>query len=71
MLRTDVVAAVETGQFQIYAVETIDQGLEILTGLPAGERDETGNFPAGSVNQRVETRLAALAETWSRLKESQ
>jgi predicted ATP-dependent protease len=71
MLRPDVLAAVEAGQFHIYAVETIDQGLEILTGLPAGERDEAGNFPAGSVNQRVETRLAAMAEAWSRLKESQ
>ncbi len=71
MLRPDVLAAVEAGQFHIYAVETIDQGLEILTGLPAGERDEAGNFPPGSVNQRVEARLAAMAEAWSRLRESQ
>jgi len=62
MLRHDVVAAVAAGQFQVYAVETIDQGIELLTGVPAGERDDTGEFPAGSVNQRVETRLIALAE---------
>lgn len=62
MLRHDVVAAVAAGQFQVYAVETIDQGIELLTGVPAGEPDDTGEFPAGSVNQRVETRLIALAE---------
>jgi lon-related putative ATP-dependent protease len=62
MLRHDVVAAVAAGQFQVYAVETIDQGIEFLTGVPAGERDDTGEFPAGSVNQRVEARLIALAE---------
>jgi predicted ATP-dependent protease len=62
MLRHDVVAAVAAGQFQVYAVETIDQGMELLTGVPAGERDDTGEFPADSVNQRVEARLIALAE---------
>jgi predicted ATP-dependent protease len=67
MLRPDVVEAVEAGQFQIYAVESIDQGLEILTGLPAGERDEQGHFPAGSLNRQVEARLAAMAERWQAL----
>ena len=43
-------------------METIDQGIEILTGVPAGERDDAGEFPAGSVNQRVEARLMELAE---------
>jgi lon-related putative ATP-dependent protease len=62
MLRPDVVAAVAAGQFQVYAVETIDQGIEILTGVPAGERDAQGEFPAGSVNQRVEARLITLSE---------
>jgi lon-related putative ATP-dependent protease len=62
MLRHDVVAAVAARQFQVYAVETIDQGIELLTGVPAGEPDDTGEFPAGSVNQRVEARLIALAE---------
>lgn len=64
MLRQDVVEAVAAGKFQIYPVETIDQGIEILTGLPAGERDEAGNYPEGSLNQRVEARLAALADKW-------
>ena len=62
MLRHDVVAAVAAGQFQVYAVDTIDQGIELLTGVPAGERDNAGAFPAGSVNQRVEARLVELAE---------
>ncbi len=61
MLRRDVVEAVEAGQFHIYAVETIDQGIEILTGLPAGQRGEDGQFPEGTVNHRVEARLVELA----------
>ncbi len=62
MLRSDVIEAVEQGQFGIYAVETVDEALELLTGLEAGERDEEGNFPVGSVNQQVEARLVELAE---------
>jgi lon-related putative ATP-dependent protease len=62
MLRQDVVEAVEAGQFHVYPVETIDQGIEILTGLPAGEPDETGAYPEDSVNYRVKQRLAELAE---------
>jgi lon-related putative ATP-dependent protease len=68
MLRRDVVEAVAAGQFQIYPVETIDQGIELLTGLPAGDRDEAGHYPEGSINQRVEARLTALAEKWQALK---
>jgi len=64
MLRGDVIEAVEAGQFRIFAVETIDQGLEILTGLPAGQSDEAGNFPEGSINQRVEARLVMMAKQW-------
>ena len=62
MLRQDVVEAVEACQFHIYPVETIDQGIEILTGLPAGEPDEAGEYPEGSLNYRVKQRLAELAE---------
>jgi lon-related putative ATP-dependent protease len=64
MLRRDVIEAVAAGKFNIYPVESIDQGIEILTGLPAGERNESGNFPEGSINQRVEARLTSLAESW-------
>jgi lon-related putative ATP-dependent protease len=62
MLRKDVVEAVAEGKFKIFAVSTVDEGIEILTGIPAGERDENGNFPEGTVNQRVEARLVMLAE---------
>jgi lon-related putative ATP-dependent protease len=62
MLRKDVVEAVAEGKFRIFAVNTVDEGIEILTGVPAGQRDENGNFPEGTVNQRVETRLITLAE---------
>jgi predicted ATP-dependent protease len=62
MLRRDVVEAVAAGRFHVYAVDTVDQGLEILTGMPAGTRDERGAFPDGSINHRVEQRLIALAK---------
>ncbi|HEV2386087.1 MAG TPA: ATP-binding protein [Candidatus Acidoferrales bacterium] len=62
MLRKDVVEAVSAGRFHVYAVETIDQGIALLTGVPAGERDVQGRFPEGSINQRVEARLRELAE---------
>jgi predicted ATP-dependent protease len=63
MLRQDVVEAVEQEKFHVYAVQTVDQGVELLTGIPAGERDEEGDFPEGSINQLVEARLIELAET--------
>ncbi|MCL7451827.1 MAG: AAA family ATPase [Anaerolineae bacterium] len=62
MLRQDVVDAVKEGQFHIYPVENVDQGLELLTGMPAGERDEEDKFPEGTVNRRIEDRLVAIAE---------
>lgn len=62
MLRDDVVEAVAQDQFYIYPVENADQGLELLTGKPAGVRDDEGNFPEGSINQLVEARLIELAE---------
>jgi len=62
MLRDDVIKAVEAGLFHIYPVKTVDETIELLTGLPAGERDADGNFPPGSVNYLVEARLIELAE---------
>ena len=62
MLRQDVVGAVREGRFHVHAVETIDQGIELLTGVPAGERGADGRFPDGSINQRVEARLDKMAE---------
>ena len=62
MLRADVVAAVAAGKFQVWPVKTIDEGIELLTGVPAGERGPDGEFPDGSVNRRVEARLKELSE---------
>jgi predicted ATP-dependent protease len=62
MLRQDVVAAAVDGSFSIYPVKTIDEGIEILTGLAAGERDESGRFAQESINGRVEARLLTFAD---------
>ena len=62
MLRKDVVEAVEAGDFHVHAVGHVDEGIEILTGIPAGERDEDGAYPEGTINYRVEQRLEELAE---------
>ena len=58
MLRWDVVNAVRSGQFSIYAVATVDQALELLTGMEAGTADEQGVFPPDTVNGRVDAQLA-------------
>jgi len=63
MLRRDVVEAVEQGKFHIYAVETIDQGIELLTGVPAGEPDAEGHYPENTINWRVAQQLIKFAET--------
>ncbi len=62
MLKPEVVAAVERGEFHVWSVTTIDQGIEILTGTPAGERQEDGCWPEGSVNARVDRRLREMVE---------
>ncbi len=62
MLRHDVVEAVRAGQFHVYAVATIDEGIEVLTGTPAGARGDDGEFPEGSLNRRVEERLRTFRE---------
>jgi len=62
MLRPDVVEAAETGDFHVYPVETIDQGIELLTGVEAGTRDEQGAFPEDTINGRVEARLREFAD---------
>jgi lon-related putative ATP-dependent protease len=61
MLRQDVVDAVSRGQFHIYPVRTIDEGIELLTGVTAGERDEDGSYPFGTVNHLVQIRLKKMA----------
>ncbi len=61
MLKREVVEAVEQQQFSIYPITTIDEGAALLTGIAAGERDGDGNYPADSINGRVDQRLDAMA----------
>jgi predicted ATP-dependent protease len=62
MLKDEVVAAVKVGNFHIWSVETIDQGIEILTGVPAGERGADGSYPEGTINHKVDRRLREILE---------
>ena len=61
MLREDVVEAVQQGRFAVYAIATIDEAVELLTGQPAGQRGADAQFPADSVNHRVEKQLVRYA----------
>ena len=63
MLRDDVAEAVREGRFHIYAVRTIDEGIEILTGVPAGVLQPDGTYPPGTVSQLVDSRLSELADS--------
>jgi predicted ATP-dependent protease len=62
MLRNDVIEAVGEGSFHIWPIDSIDQGIALLTGREAGERDADGAFPTDSINGLVEARLAGFAE---------
>jgi lon-related putative ATP-dependent protease len=70
MLRQDVVDACAAGQFAIYAVATIDEGIALLTGTPAGVRTASGPYPPGSVNFMVEERLLGFANILQRHREN-
>ena len=63
MLRDDVVEAIREGMFHVYAVKTIDEGLEILTGKTAGEADAPGDFPEDTVNYLIAKRLGELNDS--------
>lgn len=62
MLRGDVIEAVEEGTFQIYSIESIDEGMELLTGREMGDPDEEGNYPEESINGKVVQQLNNLAD---------
>jgi len=62
MLKEEVVVALKEGKFHIYPVSTIDQGIEVLTGVKAGKRRKDGRFEPDSINDRVQKRLTSLAE---------
>ena len=60
-LSDDVIEAVKAKKFHIYAISNIDEGIEILTGVPAGKKDSRGNFPAGTVNYLAHEKLKNYA----------
>lgn len=62
VLSDEVIEAVRKGYFHIYPIKTVDQGIEILTGVPAGERLPDGSYPPGTVNDRVYRKLRYFAE---------
>ncbi|HLE76100.1 MAG TPA: ATP-binding protein [Candidatus Bathyarchaeia archaeon] len=62
MLKEEIVDAVKQGKFHIYSVKTIDEGIEVLTGVKTGERREDGTFENGTVNHKVDKRLKNMAE---------
>ena len=61
-LNDEVVEAVKNKKFHIYAISSIEEGIEILTGVPAGKKDKNGNFPAGTVNHLVYEKLKKYAK---------
>jgi lon-related putative ATP-dependent protease len=62
MLKEEIVDAVKAGKFHIYSAKTIDEGIEVLTGVKAGKRRQDGNFEEGTVNYRVDKQLKEMAE---------
>jgi len=68
MLKEEVVQAIRDGRFHIYPVATIDEGIEVLTGVKAGERRPDGTYEEGTINQLVQKRLMEMAD---RMKEYQ
>ncbi len=62
MLRADVLEACRDGKFSVYAISHVDEGIELLTGLPAGARGDDGEFPPGTINRLVEDKLRSFAE---------
>lgn len=64
VLKDEVIKAVKEGKFHIWAVSTIDEGIEVLTGRKAGRRDMKGIFEEGSVNSLVDSQLRSYSEMW-------
>ena len=61
-LSDEIVESVKNGLFKIYAISTIDEGIEVLTGVPAGKKDRNGKFPAGTINYLVYEKLKKYGE---------
>jgi ATP-dependent Lon protease len=68
MLREEVYEAVQKGQFQIYAIKTIDEGMEILTGVKAGKQKPDHTFELNTVNALVDRKLQRYADEWRKFE---
>jgi len=68
MLKKELVAAVEKGDFHIYAIKYMDEGIEILTGMRAGRKNKRGAYPKNTLNYLVTERLTKMSES---IKESE
>ena len=62
MLKEEVVEAIKTGKFHIYLAKTIDEGIEVLTGIKAGKKQTDGTFPKDTINYFVDKKLRKMAE---------
>ena len=63
VLNDEVIEAVKEGKFHIYPVKTIDEGIEILTGMKAGEKKKDGSYPENTINYKVYEKLKRFAQT--------
>jgi hypothetical protein len=61
MLREEVTDAVKQGKFHVYAASSVDEGIEVLTGIEVGEKKEDGTYPEGSINYKVDKKLKDMA----------
>ncbi len=61
-LSGEIIEAVKNKLFHVYSISTIEEGIEVLTGVPAGRKDKNGHFPAGTINYLVYEKLKKYAE---------
>jgi predicted ATP-dependent protease len=71
MLKQEILDAVREGTFSIYAIEKMEEGLEILTGMPMGSMVEDGTYPENSVNYLIMKRLTEISEAMEKKKEKE
>lgn len=71
MLKQEVIDSVKEGKFSIYAIDRVEEGLELLTGMPAGELKEDGTYPEGTVNDLVMKRLEEISAALEKKKEKE
>ena len=68
MLDEDVVEAVRKGRFHIYPIKSVDEGISLLTGVPAGKKLKSGRYSKDSVSDLVQIRLIEMARSWKGFK---